>query len=269
MPGVILAVLDEPAATPALLRAAARLADLIGGALIRALIIRTPPNTTILAGEEVLTKQQADQIRAQEQARAAALAEIFHVWHEECGRAAELSDVETAAPDVVAARGSIADFLVIGHSVRRPYGTGRQAVHAALFETDRPVLVVTSAAGDRFGRRVVLAWRDDKRTIRAVLAALHCLGELKHLVVLAGHREGEPPPHLPAILLEHSIAAELRILPIGPHLFGETMLEAAHACGADMLVMGAFVHDPMRRLMLGGVTRYMLAHADLPLLMRH
>jgi nucleotide-binding universal stress UspA family protein len=36
-----------------------------------------------------------------------------------------------------------------------------------------------------------------------------------------------------------------------------------------MLVMGAYQHHPLRELLLGGVTRFMLNHADLPVLMRH
>jgi nucleotide-binding universal stress UspA family protein len=36
----------------------------------------------------------------------------------------------------------------------------------------------------------------------------------------------------------------------------------------DLLVMGAFVH-PVRNLILGGVTRHVLAHAAIPVLMRH
>jgi nucleotide-binding universal stress UspA family protein len=36
-----------------------------------------------------------------------------------------------------------------------------------------------------------------------------------------------------------------------------------------MLVMGAYAHSPLRELILGGVTQFMLGHADLPVLMRH
>jgi nucleotide-binding universal stress UspA family protein len=162
----------------------------------------------------------------------------------------------------------MADFLVIGQSRHRQYGTSWQAIHAALFDTDRPVLLVPASARDGFGRRVALAWRDDSRTTRAVLAAMRCFTQLEALFVLAGQKTGQTP-RVPDILVEHSIAAELHILPVGPDLFGETLLDAVHSCGADMLVMGAFVHNPMRRLILGGVTRYMLAHADLPVLMRH
>ena len=43
----------------------------------------------------------------------------------------------------------------------------------------------------------------------------------------------------------------------------------AHELGADMIAMGAYARDPVRRLVLGGLTKYMLANSDLPLLMRH
>ena len=33
--------------------------------------------------------------------------------------------------------------------------------------------------------------------------------------------------------------------------------------------MGAYQHSPLREFLLGGVTRHMLAHADLPVLLRH
>jgi nucleotide-binding universal stress UspA family protein len=36
-----------------------------------------------------------------------------------------------------------------------------------------------------------------------------------------------------------------------------------------MLVMGAYAHNPLREMVFGGVTRYVLDHADVPVLMRH
>jgi nucleotide-binding universal stress UspA family protein len=33
--------------------------------------------------------------------------------------------------------------------------------------------------------------------------------------------------------------------------------------------MGAYQHSPLRELFLGGVTRHVLSHADLPVLLRH
>ncbi len=141
-------------------------------------------------------------------------------------------------------------------------------LRVALFTTDRPVLVVPAESSATFGRRVAIAWRDDGRATKAVLAALRCLTQAERVFVLAGTR-GDAAPQMPAILAEHGIAAELHALPIGAGTFGVALLDKAHQLGADVLVMGAYQHSPLRQLLLGGVTRYMLSHADLPLLLRH
>ena len=144
------------------------------------------------------------------------------------------------------------------------------AIRAALFETDRPVLIVPEQAPVPFGRRIAIAWRNDERTIKAVLSALRIAGDAEDIHVMAGVRAGAPPPRLPDLLNEHGVAATLHVLPItGQEAFGAALLAKAHALGADMLVMGAFAHHPVRSLILGGVTRHVLSHADLSVLMRH
>ena len=50
---------------------------------------------------------------------------------------------------------------------------------------------------------------------------------------------------------------------------GAQLLKLAHELGADLLVMGAYAHGEWREALLGGVTRYVLDHAGLPVLMRH
>jgi nucleotide-binding universal stress UspA family protein len=269
MPGVILALLDDPTAAPRLLAAAARLAEVSGGAAINALIARSPPLASIIASEEVLTKQRETLLRAEEQGRATRLTEVFRNWAPHANGGAHLIDVEAVVTDAIMQRGPAADFVVIEQPIRRYRGTAWQAMLAALFETDRPVLVVPPNPSPQFGRRIAVAWRDDDRTIRAVLAAMRCLGHVEQLFVLAGQREGAARPPMPRIVVEHGVAAELLVLPVDGQAFGKALLGKAHELGADMIVMGAYVHDPVRRLVLGGLTRYMLINSDLPLLMRH
>jgi nucleotide-binding universal stress UspA family protein len=268
VPGVILVVLDRPEATRGLLTAAACLANLIGGAVINALIVRTPPHTTVTS-EEILTTQRESQIRAQEQVRADAITEAFADWSRGANRSARMSDVEAVAAEAVAERGANADFVVIEQPVRRHYGTSAQAIASALFDTDRPVLVVPPRYAGDFGRRIAVAWRDDNRTIRAVVAVMRCLGHVERLFVLAGQRDGAPRPQMPEILVEHRVPAELFALPVSEHAFGAALLGKAHELGADIIAMGAYVRDPVRRMVFGGLTKYMLANSDLPLLMRH
>jgi nucleotide-binding universal stress UspA family protein len=61
----------------------------------------------------------------------------------------------------------------------------------------------------------------------------------------------------------------LHTLPVRTGGLGAALLARAHELGADMLVLGAYQHSPLREFLLGGVTRHMLTHADLPMLLRH
>ena len=50
---------------------------------------------------------------------------------------------------------------------------------------------------------------------------------------------------------------------------GFQFTEQAKAFDADLLVMGTYSHSPFRESLTGGVTNYLLSHAELPLLMTH
>jgi nucleotide-binding universal stress UspA family protein len=270
MSGVILAVLDRPEVAARLFAAAGRLADISGSRRINVLAIRTPPQSTILASEQVLSRREEMRLRESEGERVDELKQVFEAWRSS-NLATEWADVEGLADQVIGEWGRRADFIVLQRPVPHPQDQERRAIHAALFDTDRPVLVVPPEPEPApFGCQIAIAWRDDGRTIRAVLAGLRCTARAGQVFVLAGTRDETTPPRLPDILEEHGITAALHVLTItGQQAFGEALLRTAHGVGADMLVMGAFARHPLRSLILGGVTRYMLAHADLPVLMRH
>ena len=177
--------------------------------------------------------------------------------------------VEGLADPVIGEAGRRADFVVVARPAADDEEPTRRTFRAALFRTERPVLVVPPGQVPVFGNRVAIAWKDDTRAAKAVLPALRCLARAERLHVLAGVRQGAGPPALPQVFLDHGIKAELHIVPIGAGAFGQALLDKAHQLGADLLVMGAYAHSPLREALLGGVTRYMLAHADLPVLMRH
>jgi nucleotide-binding universal stress UspA family protein len=270
MSDVILVVPDHPGAAATLLAAAQRLAELCEATRINALMVRAPPETTISPSEEVLTPEREAALRNAEAVRAAAIRSVFDTWAAGLPNrlASEWIDVDGIAELLVEERGRRANYLVIEQPPAGDYGASWQALRAALFSTGRPVLVVPRQTTGSFGRRVAIAWRDDERAASAVLSLLHCLKRAEAVFVLTGTRG--TLPQLPAILAEHGVAAELHALPIGGRgTFGATLLAKAHELGADMLVMGAYQHSPLRELLLGGVTRHMLTNADMPVLMRH
>jgi nucleotide-binding universal stress UspA family protein len=170
----------------------------------------------------------------------------------------------------VEAQGSRADFIVVARPAPDDDRTTREAFRVALLRTDRPLLMVPPAGPvGPFGVRVAVAWRDDARTLKALVPALRLLGATEEVHLLAGVRPGAKAPSVPSVLVEHGVAAALHVLAIGPGPFGGVLLARARELGADMLIMGAYAHGPLRELLLGGVTRHVIAHAELPVLLRY
>ncbi len=272
MAEVILTVLRRPETAFVLLNAAGKLAALMGETRISALAVREAFQTTALAAEVLIG--EADSVidaRERERERMTALKAAFDRWAAEAGEAAATArwiEAEGSAATHVAERGSRADLIVAASPAEDDRAT-RQMFRAALFGTDRPVLMLPPGATTAFGRCIAIAWRDEKRAVRAVIPALRWLAVAAEVHVLVGVRDGSERPTFPRVLLEHGIRADLHAIPIGSAPFGRTLLDKARELSCDLLVMGAYAHSPLRQLILGGVTSYMLAHADLPVLMRH
>ena len=71
---------------------------------------------------------------------------------------------------IVEARGSRADFIVIARPAPEDDRATRDAFRAALFRTDRPLLMMPpDGPADTFGVRVAVAWRDDPQTLKALV----------------------------------------------------------------------------------------------------
>jgi hypothetical protein len=270
MSGVILALLERAATAAPVLAAARRAAQLMRATRINALAIRTPPIDILSPTDGALALPEDGKLRAAETARLADLRHIFNTWAaESAAAAAEWIELEGWAESLVDEWGERADLIVKQRRSGPETDQERRAQQAALFDTGRPVLLVPpDPRPASFGHRVVIAWRDDARTTQAVLAALRWLGEAE-IHILVGTRRWEPPPTMPEIFAEHGANATLHILPpSGQRAFGEALLSHAHALNADLLVLGAFAHPMLFGLIPGGVTKHILAHADLPVLMR-
>lgn len=119
---------------------------------------------------------------------------------------------------------------------------------------------------------IAIAWNGSMEAIRALHSALPLLQRAPQIVVLAGEARAEDR-WLPAFQLErwcerHGLRAGHQALGDGADR-GESILEAARTVGADLLVMGAYGRSRVSEWILGGVTRHMLRHSPIPLLMRH
>ena len=81
--------------------------------------------------------------------------------------------------------------------------------------------------------------------------------------------EGVDAADLAESLAWHGIRAHRLPGPWDMSSTGAALVSAAVEQQATMIVMGAYTHSRLRQTFLGGVTRHLLAHARVPLLMSH
>ncbi len=204
---VVLAVLNRPEHTDGLLNAGAQLLRLTGSGRIKALVVRMPPAASILPSEEVLTEDRAAAIRSEQEDWAGQLHARFAAWCETpVGRStpADWIDAEGDAAAVVTDHGRRSDAIVIARPGRHETERMHDCLHAALFDTDGPVLVVPSQGVRAFGQTVAIAWKDDARAGNAVRSSLKLLRQAKSIHVLTADSSAGLPP----VLRDHGISDE-------------------------------------------------------------
>jgi nucleotide-binding universal stress UspA family protein len=155
-----------------------------------------------------------------------------------------------------------------------PIGWG--TVSRTVFGAGVPVVVVPdSAKPTSIGERIVIAWNHSREAARAIRDALPLLRLAEKIVVLDGAEQQSligarhlPPLDLPAYFARHGIVAEFRgFQPTAD--YGAGILASAHGVGADLIVMGAWGHSRIAELVLGGATRHLFQHSDVPLFVAH
>ncbi|NEX62360.1 universal stress protein [Noviherbaspirillum galbum] len=158
--------------------------------------------------------------------------------------------------------------------------TGSPALAAMVaMQSGAPVLMVPSIGGPlHAGRPAVVAWKVCPEARRALHFSLPLLRHASqvHVAVVARKfeiepgkpREREPGGDIALFLARHGLKVEVHQLETRGEV-GETLLGLADDVHAELLVMGCYGHHRYREYLLGGVTRDVLTHATLPVLMAH
>lgn len=246
--------------------AVAHQAHLIG------LFVRTAPRIPQFVraqfGPDVLAlqKRYADEATAQ-------AAALFERRVGKAGVACEWRAGDGELYDVVAMHARYADLTLVGHGGVNGESEAALADHLVL-DAGRPVLVVPPRPHSGSLERVLVAWNASREATRAVNDALPLLRAAKKVVVLAVNPVGGPDGHgavpgadLSLHLARHGVNAEAEAIEADD--VGRALLARAAERGADALVMGAYGRSRVRELVLGGATRYVLDHAEIPVLMSH
>ena len=125
---------------------------------------------------------------------------------------------------------------------------------------------------------VAIGWNGSIEAARAVHHALPLLQEATEVKVIDGQSlhasdddAARTAPRLDLLdyLRRHDVSAKSLHIDVSPQEAGPALLKQAQHMHADLLVMGAYSHSRMREHVLGGATRHILTHAQIPVLMHH
>lgn len=174
---------------------------------------------------------------------------------------------------VVVERSGLADLVVLSLAGEDGGYSGPQAIATDVALSARaPVLAVDPAVRrlDCFGPAMV-AWNGSPEAANALRLTLPMLRQASaiHVVTVAESKEGFPPTGASLYLSRHGLASELHEWPGAERSVGDSLREAAATLGAAYIVMGAYGHSRFSEAVLGGVTRDLLRHSPVPLLLAH
>lgn len=275
MPIRVLAVLTDARTAQACLQGAVAAAAIAADARIEALHVKVDPDKLVRSSEEIDFQRVRERFEGSAEDRARAVRGAFDHWiaslpASSASRIQWREDVG-AEQDKVIEEARDADLLVMA----RPHNMdGGDAMHAALFEVRRPLLVPSdwsAKSAQGLDRHMLIAWKASPQAKDAVEGAAPWLRHAAKVTLVMIAEDDKSGGRDEAEHLLRDVGAEAEIVRLAPagHEPAEQILGIVHELKASALVMGAYRHNDAIEWALGGTTRHVLAKVDVPLFLAH
>ncbi|HET7718089.1 MAG TPA: universal stress protein [Bauldia sp.] len=201
---------------------------------------------------------------------------------DEIGRAAGISTEGRLAESIsgdfsgVIRNAILTDLAMVGQNDPSREEPLREAlIEALLFQAGLPTLLVPYSGAREFRPdKAVIAWNGTAQAARAIRAAMPLLAGAKSVLVAIVDEGASPSDSVPGAdvgtyLARHDLDVAVRTIANAHEGAGQALLTLAAEEDATWVVMGAYGHSRIRQFLLGGVTRYVLGNATLPVLLAH
>lgn len=185
-------------------------------------------------------------------------------------------DIVASEGDLVAslaASAALADLVVVGMT---PANTGKFDAYPMLagdlaLAAHVPVLALPEGRSSfDLDGPAIIAWNGSAEAATAIRQATPLLHGRSVTLLRVDETEGQFADMAAlSYLSRHGIHTEARTETRGIETVEEAIERVATEMGAALVVMGAFGHSRFRQTLFGGVTRYMLDSARVPLLLSH
>ena len=188
------------------------------------------------------------------------------------GLRAGWTEMVGSGPEGIGEYARLFDLSVISRVVGDPAVDWKTTAEAVLFDSGRPLLIVSNEIPAQVGSRIVVAWNastETSRTLTAGAALLQTSQEVLVLTVKGATVAGPEGDRLAQHLKTSGINVESRVVERGSRSVGEAILEEAQQFQADLIIKGAYTQSRLRQLIFGGATSDLINQASQPMLMSH
>lgn len=214
------------------------------------------PDTEFLQASATMNKERSDRLHA-----------AFMKAVESSGLSFEWRSLESLSGDSALSGISTvraADLIIAAQ--RESGGDAKADIDTLVYDAGRPVLVVPhSGAVVNSFKRILLAWNGTREAARAAFDSLPFMIEAESTEILAI----DPPDTLEesadaagieiaAALSRHGVKVSVSVQKSDGVSVEDMIQNRLSETGADLLVLGAYSHSWLRRLLFGGVTKSVL-----------
>lgn len=173
--------------------------------------------------------------------------------------------------DCVAEAATLADLIVLNRKLSVSHPDMRDIASRILMKSRKPVVAVPETLKRFDTGRALIAW-DGKEsaaaTMRACIPLLKLATDVRVLMAQRSHDESAADDAA-EYLSRHDIHADIRFaLDNGVQTVDAIIAEEAAQWRADYVLMGAYSHGRLMEA-FGGITKRLLSHCTLPLVLGH
>jgi len=246
------------------------------GSHVAALFIRPDPAEVIpYLGDGIsacVVQEVIDASRNAGKAASAAAKSAFDHAAKESGTSASFATFEGVIDDIVAQEARLSDLVLFDCPAETQEMGLRAAIESAIVNGKKPVLLVPRSIEKIVGAKVAIGWDGGAAAAHAISAAIPFMKRAESVEILnvsTGATDTTQLDRLRAYLALHGIQAIEHAINPGSTGTAAVLIDTAQRTGAGLLVMGGYEHSRLREIALGGVTRYILGHATMPVFLAH
>lgn len=179
---------------------------------------------------------------------------------------------EGLAENVVTEEARLSDLVVFDVPVDSKDVALRATMESALLNGRKPLLLVPHKPAKVLGVKVGIGWDGGAAAAQAVSAAIPLLARAEAIEIFnvtSGPIDTVQMDRLRDYLRLHGLSAVEHGINPGGQGTASALVDGAQRAGVELLVIGGYGHSRLRELVLGGVTRHVLANVGMPIFMAH